>query len=621
MVFPLLGPLILLLFASSMPTHAGLLELMSRGAYYAHGGKRCDAVDTIATAQALERARRNCGPSQSLADHTGDLAEVAETTLNSQFWEVLAKRNAKELGCAAKFASDVSTHDVDPQAFKNLKANLRELRNAKLALNETTKKLAEDKTLAAKACPLSIQQLESDSTPFTKGRYEDLCREVITARLAYQTIRAAIPLANLPAVRQFVDRYSNSPGEDLSDSELENQIRKSYRAGEKQLKIQEKDLVKKASDPDYEFDRSQKQALLSDPRVVNAMIEDSGNSADLGSFACRMDADYGQGAENLDTDLMIGSFVFGGVSGIVGRASAFGGKIIQGLRAARAEGTISLGTAQVLRAAAMGVNTLSTYDLIDKGCLAKSKPKMLGQGCVAAPDIKTIEEESCALALTLASIGWRSMAPNGVIATRLEWLMKDKMPVWVKDKVEIIFFPSSHHTKLRIGDFTYGNECPGGRCVIIPADKIDQTAMSFLAKGRQIRFKVKVTEDELARLEKYVEDGRFGFGFSCSHDACKALTETTGLIAPLPLTLGPFTNALYLSALRAVPGSRITKIEIRAQHKPMSFSGAKVEARHIGWGSAVVGIAGTPVVMAIYTDRSPKKPIEVPLDLERVAYK
>lgn len=136
---------------------------------------------------------------------------------------------------------------------------------------------------------------------------------------------------------------------------------------------------------------------------------------------------------------------------------------------------------------------------------------------------------------------------------------------WAKEDVEIISFPGAHHTKLRVGDKVYANTsaiCEKGNCELISSEALDRLAKNKLSKGVQVRYSVRVSEPELQELKKYLAEGKFADGITCTHSVCRSLSKTTGLVVPLPANVFPILNTLYLTMARAYPRGRIREIRM-----------------------------------------------------------
>ena len=129
--------------------------------------------------------------------------------------------------------------------------------------------------------------------------------------------------------------------------------------------------------------------------------------------------------------------------------------------------------------------------------------------------------------------------------------------VYVDDQVEVIYFPTRQHIKIAIGDTAFGNECPDDYCVRTSMQAINRLTTSSLAGGPQYRIKIKVTQNELDDMLRFVENGTFAKRLTCAHSVCSTLNRNTTLWAPFPVSISPAASAIYLSLLRLIPGSRV----------------------------------------------------------------
>ncbi len=176
---------------------------------------------------------------------------------------------------------------------------------------------------------------------------------------------------------------------------------------------------------------------------------------------------------------------------------------------------------------------------------------------------------------------------------------------WSSDDIEIIFFPSAHHTKLRVGDFIYGNECPGNRCTESSLRKMDW--LGSLGSGVQFRFKIKISKSEFQEIQNYIEQGKFGswFDLTCTHSACKAVTKNSQTWIPAPFNLLPTTNALFLLTSVAIPNSRVESFRI---YKPRN-----VKWLHNARKSIMSGLEGIlfPTVIVSESGRAISGIIEI----------
>lgn len=163
----------------------------------------------------------------------------------------------------------------------------------------------------------------------------------------------------------------------------------------------------------------------------------------------------------------------------------------------------------------------------------------------------------------------------------------------LKDKVEVIFYPKAGgiifpHTELSV-DGVFWNARkeykPGA------TNAVAERAARAGSKGF-FRFKLAVTEDELNSLRGFLkerEGKQIPFQF-CASGACKAITQNTGIVIPLPFSKSPALSAAYLTAVQKLGYSRVVKIEYVGKNafRNLLTPGVIGEALH-GYDVYVVG--------------------------------
>lgn len=159
----------------------------------------------------------------------------------------------------------------------------------------------------------------------------------------------------------------------------------------------------------------------------------------------------------------------------------------------------------------------------------------------------------------------------------------------IADAVDIIYFPDTLSTKLRVDEFVYSVKDFTGELY-----KDKDAAHRRLARERldrtQIRFAIRVDQEEIKKLREYLESGKSPFlQLSCTHVACSILKENTGVRIPAPFNLGPTLNAAYLAINRLVPGGRVQSIELVSKDAEV-FSSLKSSINKLKPGLKVEGI-------------------------------
>lgn len=393
------------------PAFAGPLEDLSSFSKSAHALSTCpdynktDAHSALNQAAAcLQITNGNSITKQGLA--LSQISEKAESEVEDRYFAILAVQHANELVCASKFADEVQKGN--PVSDELLKKQFRDVRTFKLALNEAIENVRTNPQVSNKVCPLHMDDLNRDY-PNEASRTQEpsyaACAQVIQARANYQRTYGAISLAQFPTVQKALDKYSISE-KALSDADLEKLVRSTYKNAKEEIIKQSQDIRSKAEKQGGSaFNRNDRHALLTDPRLAEKVLADGGNSSALKAVACSADARYGSGADSLDKDLFFGSLVISG--GMVVKAVGTAAKIANAANAGRALGTYSLTTANTIKLAAIGgVYSTASWSAIEKACGSnsiKSKVKTTDM-CSDAPSIEKMEQDNCYLAATTAAM-------------------------------------------------------------------------------------------------------------------------------------------------------------------------------------------------------------------------
>jgi hypothetical protein len=187
--------------------------------------------------------------------------------------------------------------------------------------------------------------------------------------------------------------------------------------------------------------------------------------------------------------------------------------------------------------------------------------------CLSNPGLEDIPQENCLLAAGMAYLGRSSTTAGGVTSKAWRSLTQNLPRRWINDRVEVIYFPQAMHTKLRVDDKAYGFFTHTDRQHMTRMSSLNRQAIrngkasEALSAGPQIRFQLRVSEQEMQELRQFIEAEKFG-RFHCAASVCHALTLNTNMSIPVPARLSPALNAVYLAAARVVPGSRVTGIRI-----------------------------------------------------------
>ncbi len=396
------------LLLSSVSAPAQIMESLSSAAYWLGGNQACSQVSTNVN-RALDDLEQKCSVHGGVGSQAQGLGRIAAAIDDPEdrLFKVLGKEHAKELKCSADFAGRAAS---DPEVLKDLKEKTELLRLARREVLDATQRLMNN-PLATKICPLSIEELQP--TPGMALEHDATfveCKKIITSRQAVNSILSAIPLSNVPPLKEFLDRHMNGRGSDSLDEDL----KKAYLGAQENLS-KESDRLNSVADTQggKGFDRTARGALMSDPLVVKNLLEKSNRDPDMEALLCRADARYLTGAANLDTGLFVGSLILGGGSALALRAGGVGAGLVRGAQVARSRGLISMSGTRILQASAAAVSATAAYSEIDKQCGATAAPRMGAQGnsCVSAPKIEDLAHDNCVLTLALTAAGFAVQVP------------------------------------------------------------------------------------------------------------------------------------------------------------------------------------------------------------------
>ncbi len=332
-----------------------------------------------------------------------------------RFFALLGLQQASELRCASQFAGAVNGMS-DSQLSDQLD-RLKLLRVARKGVTDASLEISTNSKIFDKTCPLDISELKNQP-PYAGG--EDLhylaCAKLIRNRSAFSTLLTSFPLSNRRALTKFLDRQATQ-AEEPSDASVLSNLRAAYAAAAKEIHGQAEKLEGQIKDSGGAgIDRATRHVLLQDPRVVDQVIRQSGNDADVRGVACRADARYGAGADALNTDMLVGSFALGAVAGVASKVGTVGLEVIEGASAARASGLLSLSSTRMLQASALSMNTLSAFSTVDSACFSNA-PTLGAQAlnahleCVAAPKIQDLATDSCVAKSILVGLSFEASAP------------------------------------------------------------------------------------------------------------------------------------------------------------------------------------------------------------------
>lgn len=190
----------------------------------------------------------------------------------------------------------------------------------------------------------------------------------------------------------------------------------------------------------------------------------------------------------------------------------------------------------------------------------------------------------------------------------------------ISDQVSILWYPLKTrwptHMKLQIGDEIF--DARGGF-----SRKGSAEGAERLANGSNQgfwRFKLKVTEAELERIRKHIDE-RIGRPSSatCVSGSCGAITNNSAISIPVPFSKVPSLAALYLTITKRLGYSRIASVEFIGKNKVGSFVSLGLASEYavpaLGAAYAVVGY----LIVRMLTPDGNNETAVVPLEIKPVS--
>ncbi len=374
------------------------METLSTGAYYL-SLERCESINDSATAEALTSLERECNCSRN-EDPVTPLREVTDFLLNphrkleDRFFNVLGNEHAKDLRCTARKVEEAN-------ASEDIAKKLPLLKNLRKSMQQAIKTLASPEVIG-KTCPLSLDDLRRDHSPSTNAPYFNTCTKLIQSRLGYEAVIQSIPGSGLQDFRRFLDQESLN---DNSDDATRRISQASLKAS-----VQLRELARDFKAPDA---RTQRRHLMSDPGLIQRLVDASSDKKAMTALACQSDGRYGKGADRLDLGLDVGSVVLTGGAALTARAGTLAAQILRGTSAARAQGLVSARAAKVLQLSAFAADSLSAYSGLESECLNgrnATRAKISESACSESSRQTELSETNCILAKTLAMLQFGGLA-------------------------------------------------------------------------------------------------------------------------------------------------------------------------------------------------------------------
>ncbi|MBO9665729.1 MAG: hypothetical protein J7501_02825 [Bdellovibrio sp.] len=341
-----------------------------------------------------------------------EMSQALTANDEEKFFALLGEQQVRELQCAGDFAKSSLSEINQDFANSDLKKKLTMARLVRQKAQGLGKRIVSDPMLATPVCPGNFEALEMQFPKGMKrGANYQACKELISYRQSYQAIVSAIPLSGSPVLNKVIEQYAGGKSE-IPDSELQKQLANAYGETQKLLEANQQSLAKNLKENGAEgLDREARHELLQDPALRETVVQANKGMTEV---ACRANARYGEGADNLNNSVMVGSLILGGGSAVVGKVGAFTARAFETSKLARATGMVSLNGMNIIRYAVMGTDFASMAALTKQACFSEKLSDLkAGNACVSAPSAAKVEKDNCLLVASLTAMG---IVPQAMIA-------------------------------------------------------------------------------------------------------------------------------------------------------------------------------------------------------------
>jgi hypothetical protein len=174
---------------------------------------------------------------------------------------------------------------------------------------------------------------------------------------------------------------------------------------------------------------------------------------------------------------------------------------------------------------------------------------------------------------------------------------------WVDGKVAIYYYPGEFHTELLVDGTLYN---PVGGFHGKHASEAAAKRAAESGKTGYFAFHIRVTNEELAKIKKFVQENQDVAFQTCTSGACNAINKNTGLTIPFLISKLPAYSAFYLGIKRVMGAGfgRVRSIRYVGMKRDISMALLGITLESIAPGATVICAVAITVDMI---DRHGKK--------------
>lgn len=397
-------------------------------------GRTCAATPegaSEAATQDVPMIDPECDCEETYDSPLSEITALAEEVSEDSYFAGLAEIRKSDFECARDFVQGLAGNeqelsslieDVEEKliSYSELNADIVNLMGQISNMSNSLRYARDNETRAS---------IESDLA--------ELRPQLEMMQIAAAAIRGSVPLIHLGPIDDLFQRTSvrlNGPSVQIRNqdrpaaetmAELDrDQFRSQFRQALSQtlsgLRSDISTLESGITSGGASFDRSMRESLAQDRGLLEAYVGQNPNLSDeMNQIACDVDDRYGTGAESRDAILNFGSIGLTlasfGIGGLIRGTAAVGANVFNGARVAALSGMMSVRSANIISAVAIGLDSAAGINEIGRACFGSSLQTnvTIEAGQCNEPTIEQREQDNCVLASGLTALGIGLASPAG----------------------------------------------------------------------------------------------------------------------------------------------------------------------------------------------------------------
>ena len=415
----------LLFLGLTNSAYAGLMESLASLSSNISGND-CNQ----SSAQITEEGTCDLGeaPLNPLPGATDDLAT---TITESTYFVELAEVRKSDFVCAVQYIQNIKN---DSQKLESLKNDISEKLISYSELNADTVNLMGTIGRLARSVRY-IRNTEEKAS--AEAELVSLREQLQKMQIATAAIRSSVPLIHLEPINDLFQDYStrlNGPSvqirndrtpaaetmAELDRVQFSRDLNESLDSTLSSLGNDISTLNSGIESGGVSIDRAMRESLAQDLSLLETyQLQNPNNPPEMQELTCSVDQRYGSGAQTRDQILNFGSIGLTlaslGIGGVIRGSAAIGANFFNGARVAALSGMLSMRSANVLSAIAIGLDAGAGINEIGRSCFGDSLENMVrsSPGTCQEPTIEQNNQDNCILASGLTALGIGLASPAG----------------------------------------------------------------------------------------------------------------------------------------------------------------------------------------------------------------